>query len=157
MDVRRVDEALKLALARLEQASRGSEHAQLRELWRNWRMVMGEELALLALPIGQRKGILLVGAEDHLVMQELAFYTPEILERANAFMDAPFFSKVELHPLMGQDVLDLPPDITPATREYPPPEKPHGLDGSFAASPGLKPDSPVVRSYAAYLKLHGMA
>lgn len=156
-DVRSASEALKLALVRLEERSRHGGHGQLRELWRNWKMVMGEDLAYMALPLGQRKDVLLVGAEDHLVMHELSFSTLEILERANAFMDEEFFRKVELHLLMGQEVLDQPANITPSTRVRLPVEKPGGLDGSFASRPGLNSDSPVVRCYVAYLRLHGLA
>lgn len=156
-DVRHAAEALRLALERLEQTCRSGEHARLRELWRNWGMVMGDELSMLALPLGQRSGVLLVGAEDHLVMHELSFCTPEILERANAFMDEEFFRKVELHLHMGEEVLDQKPQITSSTQFRPPPERPAGLDGTFAHTRNLNPDSPVVKSYAAYLKLHGLA
>lgn len=156
-DVRHAAAALRLALERLEQTCRCGEQGKLRELWRNWSMVMGDELSLLALPLGQRSGILLVGAEDHLVMQELSFCTPEILERVNAFMDTPFFHKVELHLHMGEEVLDQPAQITSSTYERPQPQRPAGLDGTFAHTRNLNPDSPVVRSYAAYLKLHGLA
>lgn len=158
-DVRHAAEALRLALSRLEQQANkdGGERGRLRELWRNWSMVMGEELSLLALPLGHRGSVLRVGAEDHLVAQELSFCTPEILERVNAFMDEPVFVKVEIQLHMGQEVLDAPVEITSSERVREEPEKPEGLDGSFAASPGLNPQSPVVRCYAAYLKLHGLA
>ncbi|MCL2124292.1 MAG: DciA family protein, partial [Desulfovibrionaceae bacterium] len=36
---------------------------RLARLWGNWSMVMGPELALLAWPLGERKGVLLVGGE----------------------------------------------------------------------------------------------
>lgn len=70
-------------------------------LWQNWEMVMGPDIAPLAWPLGARNGILIVGGEDNLALQELSFMTPEILERVNAFMDAPVFDKVELRLVMG--------------------------------------------------------
>lgn len=65
-------------------------------LWQNWEMVMGPDIAPLAWPLGARNDILIVGGEDNLALQELSFMTPEILERVNAFMDAPVFDRVEL-------------------------------------------------------------
>ena len=62
-------------------------------LWQNWEMVMGPDIAPLAWPLGARNDILIVGGEDNLALQELSFMTPEILERVNAFMDAPVFDR----------------------------------------------------------------
>ena len=76
------------------------------ELWRHWEMVMGPELAALAYPLGAKGNILLVGAEDNFVLQELSFLSPEILERANAFMETEYFAKVELGLLQGRATLD---------------------------------------------------
>lgn len=70
-------------------------------LWQNWEMVMGPDIAPLAWPLGARNDILIVGGEDNLALQELSFMTPEILERVNAFMDAPVFDRVELRLVMG--------------------------------------------------------
>lgn len=153
-DVLHVREAIKNALTKL---AGSEEREQLRRLWENWPMVMGEDMAGLAMPLGHRKNVLLIGAEDHLVMQELSFCTPEILERVNAFMDSAYFEKIELHLHMGQAVLDLPPPELASMGSPPPIECPAGLTGSFAAMPGLNMDSPVARCYMAYLKLHGLA
>lgn len=154
LDVRHVREAISLALTKL---AGSEEHDQLRRLWENWPMVMGEDMAGLAMPLGHRKNVLLIGAEDHLVMQELSFCTCDILERVNAFMDSPYFEKVELHLHMGQTVLDAPrPQLSPLGHK-PPLECPAGLTGAFASMPGLNLDSPVARCYMAYLKLHGLA
>lgn len=153
-EVRHVSDAIKTALSKL---AGGEELEQLRRLWENWPMVMGDDLAGLAMPLGHRKSVLLVGAEDHLVMQELSFCTPDILERVNAFMDSPYFEKVELHLHLGQPVLDVPRPQLASLGSLPPIERPEGLTGAFAATPGLNPDSPVARCYMAYLRLHGLA
>lgn len=151
---RHVSDAIKTALTKL---AGSEEREQLRRLWEHWPMVMGEDMAGLALPLGHRKSVLLIGAEDHLVMQELSFCTTDILERVNAFMDAPFFDKVELHLHMGQAVPDLPRPEQSPLGSLPPLERPEGLTGAFASMPGLNMDSPVARCYMAYLKLHGLA
>lgn len=118
----------------------------LTQLWNNWKMVMGAELAPLAHPLGHREGILLVGVEDHFLMQELSYAVPEMLERVNAFMDEAFFQKIELHllgdrvPLNEIQATTLPP--------LPPPERPKQLGGLH-----LDPNTTIGRCYAAYVKV----
>ena len=122
-------------------------------LWQNWDMVMGEDIAPLAWPLGARNDTLIVGGEDNLALQELSFMTPEILERVNAFMDAPVFNRVELRLVMGDKPLDRPPDIQPSTRFRPAPPRPRDLGAHLE---DMRPDSPVARCYAAYLRMHGV-
>lgn len=76
------------------------------ELWRHWAMVMGEELAGLAFPLGQKDEVLLIGAEDNLALQELSFFSAEILCRVNAFLEEPVFASVQLSLLQGRATLD---------------------------------------------------
>ena len=123
--------------------------ARLARLWQNWDMVMGPELAALACPLGERKGVLLVGGEDAMVMQELVMQRDEILERANAFfMDGAFFTDVHVSLNLGKRPLDgLTP---PPCRERAPVILPK-LDGSALGS--ADPDSPAARCYAAFLEL----
>ena len=118
-------------------------------LWQNWEMVMGPDIAPLAWPLGARNDILIVGGEDNLALQELSFMTPEILERVNAFMDAPVFDRVELRLVMGDRPLDQMPDIQPSTRVRPAPPRPRQLGAHLEE---MNPDSPVARCYAAYLR-----
>ncbi len=82
------------------------EHVRLMRLWENWQMVMGEDLSDLACPLGHSEGVLLVGAEDAMSMQELHYYSDEMLERANAFMDAVFFTEVRIRLILGRKSLD---------------------------------------------------
>ena len=102
---------------------------------------------------GARNDILIVGGEDNLALQELSFMTPEILERVNAFMDAPVFDRVELRLVMGDRPLDQMPDIQPSTRVRPAPPRPRQLGAHLEE---MNPDSPVARCYAAYLRMHGV-
>lgn len=146
LPVRRKLESVLSALAN------GEKLMQVR-LWQNWEMVMGPEIAPLAWPLGARNDILIVGGEDNLALQELSFMTPEILERVNAFMDAPAFAKVELRLVMGDRPLDRPPDIQPTECVRPAPPRPGDLGGHLE---DMRPDSPVARCYAAYLRMHGV-
>ncbi|MDR3357289.1 MAG: DUF721 domain-containing protein [Desulfovibrio sp.] len=80
----------------------GPEHARLIQLWKNWSMVMGPELTPMALPLGARRDLLLVGAPDSMALQEIHLLGAEILERANAFMECPFFTAVNASLCFGK-------------------------------------------------------
>lgn len=119
--------------------------ARLTALWQCWSVVMGPELAPLAIPLGQHKGILLIGAEDTMILQELQLQGSELLERANAFMGEDFFCSVRLSLVMGKTRLDLAPAASPAPTRLPPPPPPSGrLLGQMDAR------SPVARCYARF-------
>jgi hypothetical protein len=140
-------EAARSALERLG----GADQGRLVQLWRHWRTVMGPDLADLAIPLGTRKRVLLVGGEDTLAIQELSYQVPEMLERVNAFMTEDQFDKVELrlapgneNPAAGLTGTDVPAGFGP--RPLPP--RPADLGGLR-----LPPGSPVERCYAAYLRL----
>ncbi len=117
----------------------------LEQLYKNWDIVLGEDFSAMAHPLGSRKSVLLIGCEDSCSMQELSFAVPEILERVNAFMNEEFFTRVELHLLMGRDGLRQ-ADITRVPERYVPP-RPLNL-GNLR----LPPDSPVSACYEAYLR-----
>jgi len=121
---------------------------RLARLWQHWSMTMGPELAPLAWPLGERKGVLLIGGEDAMVMQELVMIREEILERANAFMDEHFFTDVHVSLGMGKRPLDA---LTPPPARARTPRLIPRLDGS--ALRGVDPDSPAARCYAAFLEL----
>jgi len=125
---------------------------RLARLWQNWNMAMGPELAPLAWPLGERKGVLLIGGEDAMVMQELAMMRHEILERANAFMDENFFTDVHVSLSLGKNPLD---GLTPPPSRGRAPQILPRLDGS--ALRGFDPDSSAARCYAAFLDLAGVA
>ena len=129
-----------------------AERRLLFRLWENWSMVMGPMLAELAVPLGHRGKSLLVGGEDNLVLQDLAFMREELLERVNAFMDSPRFDRVELHLVMARHRLDAAPAIQSPTRPRLLPERPPAFTGNPLE--GVDPDSPVARCHAAYIRLH---
>lgn len=125
-----------------------AEHLHMAWLWQCWGMVMGEELAPLAIPLGRRGRTLLVGAEDAMAAQELAMQAGEILERVNAFMQAKAFYKVQVELLMGRPNLARPQPAIPRKLPPPPLSRPPKL-GTLTAR--LTPDSAVGKCYAAYL------
>lgn len=140
-------QALGSALEDFLRALNRPEQLMLTRLWQHWEVVMGPELSGLAWPLGQRNGILLVGGEDAMAMQELSLMSEEILERANAFMEKPYFTGVKVSLSLGRAALDnaarLPRPVRPVLEEGPP------LSGSYLA--GMPPDSAVARCYARYV------
>lgn len=131
--------------------------SKLWQLWQHWEMVMGPDLAELALPLGHHKDVLLVAACDNMVMQELQMQSDEILERVNAFMDGRFKS-VRLSLPMDRNVLKIGQawDMDGFGN--------HEHDGSDVVEdpageqtrpsgiylPEMDPDSPVARCYARF-------
>lgn len=86
------------------------EQANLHELWKHWEMVLGDELASLAKPLGSRARTLLIGTSNNLELQEVRMQYDDILARANAFMKAfaheAYFNKVEFSLFRGKSELD---------------------------------------------------
>ncbi len=120
------------------------------KLWQNWSMVMGEELCELLFPLGSKKRsrgqVLLIGVEDALLMQDMTYEIPEILERANAFMGEEYFIDVELGLLLNKKIMTIGETsfIEPQKIIY---ETPKTL-GNLC----LDGDDAVSRAYNAYVK-----
>ncbi len=127
----------------------------LTELWRHWSIVMGEQLAGLAHPLGTRGTTLLVGAEDNAALQELAFMTEDILERVNAFLGQSQIDAVHLSLLQGRRSLDRAfPTISGLEDLSGVPQRvlrvrPPGPLGKL----NIDPNSPVGRIYWKYVSL----
>lgn len=137
------------ALAAFLDKRGGKEHARLVLLWEHWDMVMGGELAPFVMPLGHKKETLLLAAEDSMAAQEIAMRSGEVLERVNAFMDQPYFSRIQVELVMGRHALShARRDIRPRPADYraPRPERLGSLHGAF------DPASPVARCYEAYLR-----
>lgn len=138
------------ALAVFMEKRGGLAHAQFTRLWEHWDMVMGKEIASLATPIGHRKTALIIAAEDSMAAQDLAMQAEDIIERANAFMDAPFFTRIQVELVMGRNGLSRSaPTLRPRPPDYhtPKPDSLGALRGHFEDS-----DSPVARCYEAYIR-----
>ena len=120
---------------------------------------MGPDLGMLARPLGHHRDLLLIGAEDAMLAQELHLMSGELLERANAFMEEPFFGGVKVSLLMGKAGLDvtarkpLAEDEQGwrAPRRYVP--EPVLANGTFLGR--MNPASPVARAYARFAEKAG--
>ena len=146
-------EASDLLRAFLERSPRGRDLA-LNELWRHWETVLGRGLSGLALPVGHRDATLLIAAEDHLVMQELSFLTPEILDRVNAFLEEDRFQEVHLSLLGKRRPLNAPRLPSPPATARPPLFRPDP-EQLGALWDSMDPDTPIGRCYRAYVRRFG--
>jgi hypothetical protein len=148
---RRLHKAISLQDALDNFFSRHQDRANLHvaHLWENWGMVMGEYLGKIALPLGTQNRTLLIGADDSMLMNDLSFYTPEILGRANAFMREEYFDKIRLSPLRGRTPLYPAPPKQSSMQEPDIRTKPENLGGLMGV---LDPDSPIGKAYASYVK-----
>ena len=127
----------------------GAEHTRLTLLWEHWAMVMGKELSSLGTPLGHKKDVLIIAAEDSMAAQDLAMQATEILERVNAFMQGPSFSRVQVELALGRnDLSRAMPPLRPRPEEYSP-KRPAELGGLMEK---LDPASPVTQCYRAYLR-----
>jgi len=118
---------------------------RLARVWRNWAEVVGPEAADLMRPLGRRKRTLRLGVEDGAAMQEATFHAPSVLDDVNAFLGEVFFDKVQCELLMGKTPLD---EIGRGKDFKRMPPRPANLGKALEH---MDPDSPVTRSYRAYL------
>lgn len=141
--------------------------AGLQNLWDNWETALGAELAELARPLGHRErrqkaddagthgtargAVLLLGAEDAMLLQELRFRGGEILARVNGFLGQAYFSEVRVSLPLGRD------EPARGSREE------SGVEDEAAENPaqgpsgifleGMDRTSPVARCYARFAGL----
>ncbi|SKA73559.1 Protein of unknown function [Paucidesulfovibrio gracilis DSM 16080] len=144
-NIARAGDALEPVLDRLD----GKGSMQLVRLWNNWENVMGREVSRMARPLGRRGPTLLLTADDPAVAQELTFFAPQIIRRANDFLGEEYFDKVRFELLNGRVPLDgYRPDSAPRSQSSP--KKPKNL-GEILDQ--MDEDSPVGRCYRAYIGL----
>lgn len=154
------------ALLALLKAMGGSpERAGLQRLWDNWAEALGAELAGMAMPLGHHAGrrglragarpardagaVLLVGAGDAMLLQELRFRGDEILARVNAFLGHAYFSRVQVSLPLGRPApavsrAALAGEASAAARDAPAP----AASGKFLEA--MDSASPVARCYARF-------
>lgn len=124
------------------------EQAKLSRLWRSWDAVLGPDLAPLARPLGHHDDKLLIGAEDAVLLQELYYMGPEIVRRANDFLQEDFFTAVKVSLMLDHQDLDAPSPVLERSAGRPQEE----LPAPSGASLGLMdPESAVARCYARFL------
>lgn len=146
-------------LALLKSMGGTPERAGLQRLWDNWETVLGEELAGLAQPLGHRaatgkaqdagRAILLLGAPDAMLLQELRFRGEEILERVNGFLGRAYFCEVKVSLPLGRSAPARSRGEAPRAASSEPRGAPQAR-GTFLAS--MEWDSPVARCYALFAR-----
>ncbi|THB66278.1 MAG: DUF721 domain-containing protein [Desulfovibrio sp.] len=144
----RMRELSKTLGAFLRQDLKADEEFRLVGLWRNWDDILGP-LGPLARPLGHRGSTLLVGAATSLDLQEITYYTPQILTNVNAFLGQKFFDKVQADLLMDRTSLDAVGSRLNVTREFSTPDS--GQVGNLKSH--MEPGSAVDSCYQAYVRL----
>jgi len=116
-------------------------------LWRHWPELLGPDIAELIRPLGHRKGTMLLGATNSMVMQEFSFFSQTILDKANGFLGTTYFQKVQIELMAGRPALDH--SLLPAAPEQAPAPCPAPLGNLI---PCMDPSSPVTACYRAYVR-----
>ena len=114
---------------------------------RNWEEIVGSETAELVKPLGRKQSTLVLGALDSIVIQEVSFFSEQILEMVNAFCGSEFFDKVRVELLQGRTPLDR--ELVKKPETGLPIRKPSGLGG---LKDKMRRDSPVARCYDRYVE-----
>ena len=145
--MRKLDEVLNKLVSRPDFAPA----TRLAAILQCWREVVGEDMAGLARPLGHRGKTLLIGCEDPVIMQELSYMAPDILEMVNAKFNEQVFDNVQFDLLANKVPLDEvkvdPPLFQPPSRFVP------TSLGHLELLRGL--DTPLGRAYAKYVRTHG--
>lgn len=123
---------------------------RLAEIWRQWKDILGEELAELALPMGTDKKQLLIGVEDALVMQEIQFRKQEILQKVNLRLGEEYFESVRASIMLGREARETTPSITEPARGAPLPPKAAQGQARGTNLDKMDPNSAVARAYAIF-------
>ncbi|MCF8039497.1 MAG: DUF721 domain-containing protein [Desulfohalobiaceae bacterium] len=127
-----------------------SREFQIAGIWKNWSHIVGPRLIELARPLGKRKKTLVIGVENSLAMQELVFYSEQILEQVEEYLGWQPFDKISfelLHNSTSLDQLSLGNDYQ---------ARPVKIPDSIGGLKGRLPEESAVGScYRAYLRLLG--
>ncbi|SHN56225.1 DUF721 domain-containing protein [Desulfovibrio litoralis] len=136
---------------RFTKRKKGTESMRLTRLWLAWSEVLGEDLAELVKPLGNKDRTLVLAVEDSIMMQEAHYQLQTIMRLVNEYlwdiMGENFFVKAQLTLPKGKQGLDSYKGIEqPVVYEYIVPEPP-GLD---TVEEKLNPNSPVMSCFKAY-------
>ena len=124
---------------------------RLAQMWSNWAEIVGsDELADMIKPLGHRQRTLILGAEDSIVIQEMNFFVPQLLDKVNDFLGQSFFDKIRFELLKGRTPLSQRQELfsAPAKKNYL--KKPQSLGKLLDKLPK---DSPVYNCYKKYVNL----
>lgn len=139
---------MNLALRRFFDRKDTHDDLCLAKLWDAWDSIFEPEISQLIRPLGHKKDILLLGAEDAIVMQEFTYFSDQILDKVNNFLGKQFFGRVRIELLKGRSPLNA--KLLPPIPSKTSPVKPEGL-GTMTQS--MNPSSPVARAYIKYVSL----
>lgn len=81
----------------LEDMGGSRKRCELVHLWQNWPQVVGENFASNVEIKGHKNGVLMLGVEDSLLMQELSYETNEVLEKINEYLGEKYFKEIRLN------------------------------------------------------------
>ncbi len=124
------------------------EKLKLITLWKNWNKIMGDGLCKMAKPIGTKGRTLIIGVEDSILMQELSFFSDNILEKIEQFLGYQPFDKIMYKLLEDRTSLD---GMFVEVKKTPYIPKLPVLSGRLKDK--IPKESPVYRAYMSYLKL----
>lgn len=82
--------------ALLEAMGGSKERSRLSGLWQAWPEVLGEDVAGTVEVLGHKNGILQLGVEDSMQMQEMLYQVEDILAKVNAFLGSAYFKDIRL-------------------------------------------------------------
>lgn len=116
-------------------------------MWRHWPEILGPDMAAMVRPLGHRQETMVLGATNSMVMQEFSFFAQTILDKANAFLGAAYFQKVQIELMAGRPGLDQ--SLLPPIPQRPKAQAPDPIGNLL---PCMDPSSPVTRSYRAYVR-----
>ena len=106
------------------------------------------EIAAMAEPLGHRGKTLVLASEDPIVVQELSFFSNQILKRVNDYLGEEVFDKVTFELINGRVPLARQPE--PELRQPPEqPKMPRNLGGLLDK---FDKDSAIGRCYRAYVE-----
>jgi len=132
--------------------AKNPEQADFHELWANWPMILGEDLAEVAKPLGVRNKTLRIGAHNNFELQEIRMQYDDILSRANAFMKAfghhEFFEKLEFCLFQGKSPITVKKEL-PQHLNYTHPPRPHTIGNTTI---DFKDNHALAKCYEAYCK-----
>lgn len=129
----------------------------LSALWRDWKHILGEDLAHMAIPLGAQKNTLILGAEDAIQMQEIHFLCSDILQKVNAFLKTEYFHETRINLVSQQEKIadcahpaNLDQNLEGAETAFIHPPQESKATGIFLHKMNLS--SPVARCYAKFAK-----
>ncbi len=121
-------------------------------LWANWDKIIPSNFIGLVEPLGHKESTLMLLAKDSVVMQELTFLAPQLLDIINTYLKENAFTKVHFQLANGRELLHKDKIVAPRVErnelpEYLTKETVGLLPEDFAA------DSIVGESYKKYKEI----